>query len=212
MVPRTISTFLEVGCGTGFVLMGIQNAFPHISLDATEFHPEGLAFARQRVPSCNFRIEDARQLSKTCNYDCLGSFDVLEHIDDDMLVLRNFFDVLKPGGYILLTVPQHPWLWSSTDVHAHHLRRYTRSELIRKVKLAHFSVEFCTSFVSLLLPLMMISRLSSQQKPYNVSDEFKIHPCLNSLFLCVMRLEFLLLRLGVRFPYGGSLILLARKL
>jgi SAM-dependent methyltransferase len=202
---------LEVGCGSGFVTSGIAKAFPTARLEATEYFEEGLIIARQRVPTCTFRRLDATQMAEDAIYDCLGSFDVIEHIDDDELVLSNFFRAIRRGGRLLLTVPQHPWLWSAADDYAHHVRRYTRSDLCSKVSRAGFRIEYCTAFVSLLLPLMALQRLSSSNQNYNPDDEFKISPLLNAALYLVMRLEHLLLRLGLRFPMGGSLLLLARK-
>lgn len=206
-----IKNFLEVGCGTGYVISGIANAFPSLQLEASEYFEEGLLFARQRVPSCKFRRLDATAMSEKDAYDCIGSFDVIEHIQLDDLVLKNFNLALCGGGLLLLTVPQHPWLWSAADEYAHHVRRYTRSELIGKVRFAGFHVEYCTSFVSLLLPLMALQRIFSRKKQYDPDSEFKISSVLNSLLYSVMQIEHLLIRLGLRFPAGGSLLLVARK-
>jgi SAM-dependent methyltransferase len=208
---RGIKSFLEVGCGTGFVISGIAKAFPALELEASEYFEEGLVFARQRLPQCRFRQLDATAMSEQNAYDCIGSFDVIEHIDADECVLSNFNRALRPGGFLLLTVPQHPWLWSSADDYAHHVRRYTVQELRRKVLHAGFRIEYCTSFVSLLLPLMALQRLSSRNQNYNPDDEFKISSVLNTALYLIMQLELALLRLGLRFPAGGSLLLLARK-
>ena len=144
-------------------------------------------------------------------YDCIGSFDVVEHIHADEIVLRNFYHALRPGGFLFLTVPQHPWLWSSADEYAHHVRRYTENELRQKILHAGFNIEYSTSFVSLLLPLMSLQRFLMRNKNYNPDYEFKIHPLLNRLLYLVMLLELILLRLGLRFFAGGSLLVLARK-
>jgi hypothetical protein len=111
----------------------------------------------------------------------------------------------------VLTVPQHPWLWSAADDYAHHVRRYSYSELKNKICHAGFLVEYSTSFVSILLPLMAAQRLTSGQKPYCLDDELSINPILNAALFSVMQLEILLLRIGLRFPLGGSLLLIARK-
>ncbi|MCS5706442.1 class I SAM-dependent methyltransferase [Synechococcus sp. FGCU-3] len=205
------SSLLEVGCGSGFVTSGISKAFPAVRLEATEYFEEGLVFARQRVPACIFKRLDATQMTEDGIYDCIGSFDVIEHIEADELVLSNFFRAIRRGGRLLLTVPQHPWLWSAADEYAHHVRRYTRSDLCNKVSRAGFRVEYCTSFVSLLLPLMALHRVSQRNNDYNPDDEFRISPLLNSLLYLVMFVERLLLKLGLRFPAGGSLLLLAHK-
>jgi len=144
-------------------------------------------------------------------YNCIGSFDVLEHIEADESVLFNFKRALHPGGFLVLTVPQHPWLWSAADDYAHHVRRYTLMEIRRKVLRAGFRLEYCTFFVTLLLPLMAFQRLSYRNQKYNPEDEFQISPFLNAALHLVVQLELTLLRLGIRFPVGGSLLLLARK-
>ena len=208
---HSIKSFLEVGCGTGYVISGISKEFPAFKLHASEYFEEGLVYARERVPKCEFRQLDATQMKELDSYDCIGSFDVIEHIDKDQIVLANFNRALRSGGFLLITVPQHPWLWSVADDYAHHVRRYTAQELRRKVLNAGFRIELCTSFVSLLLPLMVLQRLLLRKKNYNPDEEFKINPLLNLALYWVMRLEVTFLRLGVQFPAGGSLLLLARK-
>ena len=49
-------------------------------------------------------------------FDAIVSMDVLEHISDDALALREFYRVLKPGGRVVLMVPAYPHLWSEHDV------------------------------------------------------------------------------------------------
>ena len=208
---RGINDFLEVGCGTGFVITCIANAFPELKLEATEYFNEGLIFAKERVPRCSFRQLDATTMEEQDAYDCIGSFDVIEHIDADERVLSNFKRALRPKGFLLLTVPQHPWLWSAADDYAHHLRRYTVHELRKKVLDAGFEIDYLTSFVSLLLPLMALQRLAPRNQNYNPDDEFKINPIVNYSLNLIMQLELTLLRLGLRFPAGGSLLILARK-
>ena len=58
---------------------------------------------------------------------------------------------------------------------------------------------------------MALQRLSSRNQNFNPEDEFKISPLLNASLYLVMQLELTLLRFGLRFPVGGSLLLLARK-
>ena len=209
---HNVKSFLEVGCGTGYVISGISKAFPAFKLQASEYFEEGLVYARQRVPRCEFRQLDATLMSEVESYDCIGSFDVLEHIDKDQIVLANFNRAIRSGGFLLITVPQHPWLWSSADDYAHHRRRYTYSSLINSLSCAGFKIKYSTSFVSLLMPLMIIQRSSSRQKPYDPSVEFEINSILNKLLRLVMFVEFIMLNAGIRFFAGGSLLVLAQKL
>jgi len=206
-----IGSLLEVGCGTGFVLKAIRGAYPQAELFGSEFFDEGLTHARKRVPSATFMELDARLMTDQDCYDVIGAFDVIEHIEEHEQVLANLTHGLRQGGKLLLTVPQHRWLWSLTDERACHVRRYRRHELIDKVKRAGLRVEYVTSFVSLLVPLMWLSRRRKHADEYDSMREFQISGWLNRILELVMSAELLLLKLGVRFPVGGSLLLLASK-
>lgn len=203
--------YLEVGCGTGCVLEAVREKYPQTELSGSEYFEEGLFHARQRVPSASFRKLDATVMEDKDCFDVIGAFDVIEHIEEDEKVFSNLARAIVPGGALLITVPQHRWLWSATDDYACHVRRYTRDELVLKVVRAGLEVEYVSSFVSLLLPLMWLSRIRAKKAVVDPMSEFKIPRWLNAGLEGVMNLERLLLRIGVRFPVGGSLLLVARK-
>lgn len=206
--------FLEVGCGTGFVLSGIAKAHPKMVVAGSEIFLAGLSHAAKRVPTAHFMQMDARRVPYAEEFDVIGAFDVLEHIREDETVLAQLHRALKPRGVLLLTVPQHPWLWSASDDYACHVRRYTKRELHNKLAEANFSVERSTSFVSLLLTMMLLSRLKKKHinVEYDPATEFRLPKSLNSFFLNVMRFERVLIRFGINFPLGGSRLIVARKL
>ena len=158
------ANFLEVGCGTGFVLSGVAAAQPALKLSGSEISSAGLAHAASRVPEAELFQMDARAIPFADEFDVIGAFDVLEHITEDEAVLSQMHRAARSGGGIMLTVPQHDFLWSRADEHACHVRRYSASELSAKVSAAGFRVERVTSFVSLLLPLMLASRLRQTER------------------------------------------------
>ena len=86
-------------------------------------------------------------------------------------------------------------------------------ELREKVKRAGFHVVFETSFVSLLLPAMAASRLMPHKQDVVADElaELRLPKLLNSAFEAVMKVERLLIRMGMRFPIGGSGLLIAKK-
>ncbi|MEK7866796.1 MAG: class I SAM-dependent methyltransferase [Planctomycetota bacterium] len=206
-------TFLEIGCGTGFVLSGLSTAVPGLLLHGSEFSIAGLPYAAARVPSARLFQMDARKIPFAEEFDVIGAFDVLEHIEEDLDVLARMREATAPGGGILVTVPQHRFLWSPTDERAGHVRRYGRRDLVRKVRRAGLRVELATSFVSLLLPAMLASRLSARRTTSTRDPlaEFRLAPWKNRLFERVMDLERKLIERGVSFPAGGSLLLVARR-
>jgi SAM-dependent methyltransferase len=209
-----LRSFLEIGCGTGFVTNGISKKFPEAELTGSEYLGEGLIYARQRVPSADFQQLDARFLPFESRFEAIGAFDVLEHIDKDETVLQQVHKALKPGGYAFITVPQHQWLWSAVDEDACHLRRYSVSDLHKKIGAAGFTIVRSTSFVSTLLPAMYLSRLFQRQKPDRAGDamaELRINPILNRIFEWFMYFELGCIQLGVSFPFGGSRMVVAQK-
>ncbi|MCY7394117.1 MAG: class I SAM-dependent methyltransferase [Leptolyngbyaceae cyanobacterium CAN_BIN12] len=118
-------SFLEVGCGTGFVLSGIEQACSQLALFGSEVFATGLGFAAHRVSRATLFQMDARLIIPFVDkFDVVGAFDVLEHIQQDVEVLKQMHQAIQPGGGIVITVPQHPWLWSQLDDIGHHVRRY----------------------------------------------------------------------------------------
>ena len=206
--------YLEVGCGTGFVLSAISDRFPTMDVSGSEIFVEGLAIAARRAPRAKLFQMDARNVPFVSQFDVIGAFDVLEHIHDDTLVLGELHKALVPGGGVILTVPQHPWLWSGQDDYAHHERRYAVGELEGKLRHAGFEVRWSGSFVFLLLPALVLSRLSRRKDADEQRDplaEFKLPDWLNSALLFVMRVEGLIIRAGIRLPIGGSRLVVAFK-
>lgn len=204
---------LDIGCGTGFVLAAVRRARPELAVVGAELFPSGLEVARRRLPDVPLLRLDARNALLESAFDVVAALDVLEHIREDEQVLRRVARALRPGGGVLLTVPQHPWLWSAADTFAQHERRYRRAELIAKVERAGLRVVRVSSFVSFLLPLLVLSRLrgARDDESYEFEREFRLPRVLDRAFEHVLAAERHLIARGISFPAGGSLLMVARK-
>lgn len=206
--------FMEIGCGSGFVLSAIADSRPWQRLVASELHAEGLAIAATRLRGrAEFVQMDARCIAARAAFDVIGAFDVLEHIEDDEAVLAAMHRALRDDGGIVLTVPQHPILWSHEDEWAMHVRRYRRGELERKVRDCGFVIVFSGSYNALLLPLMAASRWlgPAGAETRSVGREFELPDVINGVFKRVLQLEVRLTLAGLRFPLGGSRVIVAAK-
>lgn len=208
---RQSSSFLEISCGTGFVLSAVESSFPAWQIQGSEVFLNGLKFAEQRLVRGTLLQIDARKIPFAEEFDIIGAFDVLEHILEDTHVLAEMYRATRQG--IILTVPQHPWLWSQTDEYAHHIRRYQARELRHQVESVGFQVRRMTSFVSVLLPLMLASRWGqrTQVKEFDPVAELKIGDNLNRFLESALTAERQLIKAGVNFPCGGLLLLIAQK-
>ena len=209
----SFKSILEVGCGTGFVLSGIARTFPTAVITGSEIFIEGLRFAARRLPASELLQMDARQIPFVDEFDVVGAFDVLEHIEEDGAVLVQLFKALKLGGIALISVPQHTWLWSSVDEYAMHQRRYSDQDLKLKLQKAGFKVLRSTSFVSLLLPAMMLTRAMQRSGSDKIdpTKEFVSSRTSNLILERVLSIERLFIRMGLNFPFGGSRFVVASK-
>ena len=204
-------SLLEIGCGTGIVLQAVHAALPDLAVSGSELFIDGLRFARERLPHARLMQMDATRIPFADECDVIGAFDVLEHIHDDVRVIGEMHRALHPGGGVLLTVPQHPGLWSRQDELACHVRRYRRGELESKLRDSGFKVVYSTSFVSLLLPLLALSRRRMRRDDDDPFHELRIGGAANAALGAVMGIERQWLRAGLRLPAGGSRLVVARK-
>ena len=205
--------FLEIGCGTGFALKAIAEFFPDMQQTGSDLFPEALECAQRRVPGARFISCDAKKMSFQAEFDCIGAFDVLEHIDDDCTAINNLFAALSPSGLLLITVPQHAWLWSQSDEAAFHCRRYEPGQLEKMLTGAGFEIVRSTSFMFLLLPLMTLSRFipKSSRKDFDPFSELRLPVIVSRIFLLINQLEIAAIKLGIDLPVGGSRLIAARK-
>lgn len=190
---------------------------PRLRLTGSEIRLEGLRTARQRFPDIDFIQLDAIHMPFTSAFDIVGGFDVIEHIDADEAVMAGVHRALRPGGLFLVTVPQHPWMFTSFDRLLGHKRRYARPDLVGKLLRNGFEIEFATSFVTLLFPAMALSRLlrrdraESPDPPAALGDRLTIHSLANRLCDWLMRVDEAIVNRGISLPFGGSLLAVARK-
>ena len=207
--------FLEVGCATGFVLKGLAAGNPKLNLTGADIYHEGLAMAAKKLGGrADFMQLNALSLPFRGHFDVIGAFDVVEHIDDDVAAFEEFNRAVKPGGGIMIIVPRHMFLWSAVDDAARHKRRYSGAELSEKINRAGFEIIRQLSFGALTLPLQYLSRRIVKPKGEKLSDALEMveMPGLAGYLLeKLLVLDQMFVRMGLDYPFGGSLMVIARK-
>lgn len=154
---HTAGVVVDVGAGTGGLLDRLR-ASGHRAI-GMELDPVALAHARRNHP----RLPLARALAEALpvrggGAAAVTALDVVEHLDDDVVALRELGRVVGPGGLVVVAVPAYQWAWSDHDVRLGHRRRYHRAQLVSAAEEAGLTVLRCTHFHSWLAPVAWLVR------------------------------------------------------
>ena len=216
MKPTGTTKFLEIGCGTGdFIRQICQDE--NLEITGSEIYLKGLAYAKKNLPHINFVQFDVTQGKIGEHFHIITAFDVIEHIENDVAALANISEMLGKDGVLIITVPQYMFLWSALDEIVKHKRRYSKSELISKLEGNGFDIISSTSFLFVLFPFMVLSRLLDKRYGQANLDEqtlekrVKFSGVVNTIFDFFMRIDEGLIKLGASLPFGGTLVVVARK-
>jgi SAM-dependent methyltransferase len=201
---------LDAGCGTGGNLQ-LLSTFGNVT--GVELDDGAAALARERHVATVLKgsLPDGMPFSGE-RFDLIVLLDVLEHIADDHASLRTLSDLLAPGGYLVLTVPAFPSLWSRHDEDHHHRRRYRAAGLRDLIRDSGLQLSYLSYFNSLLFPLIAAMRLAhkifpAQEVGHDVSLPGPVvNGMLQSLFSSERRW------IGkLKMPFGVSLLAVTRK-
>jgi len=204
-------SFLELGCGTGYVADFLGRRFTGLEVVAADASMAALKVARERH-GCNSLYQlDAGMLPFDSEFDVIGAFDLIEHIGDDRRALAEMRRALKSDGGVIITVPQHRWLWSKVDEYAHHHRRYTRAGLTAMLEAEGFRVVRATAFMMTILPAIAARRfLGRSDGEAELAREFAWSARVVRLLGAAMAAERSIIRMGANLPIGGSLLVVAK--
>jgi SAM-dependent methyltransferase len=204
--PRAQS-FLDIGAGIGGILEAIEQHYPEMRLVGGEVLSRALSIARRRLGRTELLQVDAYRMPFVSEFDVVGAFDVLEHMDRDDDLIAAMRDVVRPGGGVIVTVPQHPWLYSTFDELSGHRRRYTRKLLVDKMQRAGLKIVRVTSFTSTVLPALAMAR--ARPRRVELAREVRTPRVFNGVMLAASAAERAMIARGLSLPFGGSLLAVA---
>lgn len=129
--------FMDVGCGDGY--MAERLAKMGLNGLALDISPDAVRLASQRLKSKALAGVEVRQGDlfgvdlPTEQADAVLFLEVLEHLEDDIGALERLRELVRDGGFLVLSVPAHTKLWDALDEWAGHVRRYERDGLCEKL-------------------------------------------------------------------------------
>ena len=202
---------LDVGCGTGTMLTYLARFG---NAEGVDIDTEAIEYCRARgLTQVSQSAADSLPFASD-TFDLVTALDVVEHIDDDLGVLREVRRVLRPGGQLLLTVPAYRFLWGRQDEINLHKRRYVAPEVRERLQSAGFTVRRLSYMNAILFPAIAAVRLVRHVLPEPAELEsdfaFPAPRPLNGLLSRVFGTErYLLNRFNL--PFGVSILALAQK-
>jgi SAM-dependent methyltransferase len=201
---------LDAGCGTGGFLADLMRRFPEsetIGLDADETACRW-ASEKSGRPICAGSI-NALPFGDA-SFAVIVSVDVLCHRDvDERRALGQFHRCLAAGGLLILNLPAYRWLMSRHDTAVYNARRYTRGDVVNLLRSAGFHPIFAGYWNMILFPLMVARR---KLLPTGSGSDVNLQPRpVEALCRAATSFERVLMRAGIRFPFGGSILAVAAK-
>lgn len=209
---KSEEVLLDCGAGTGLFAKEMESLCRVFVLDN---HEEALRYLRTRFQPGQIISLAGNDVPLPDNsLDYVTALDVLEHVPDDASVVQTFRRLLKPGGLAVVTVPASMALWGDWDEALHHFRRYNKEQLaelfpgsewsichLNYTNVAAYPVVWC------LRKLRRLRKPSTGMPPIRSEDKIPPAPlnaALKGIFVSLGRVR-------IPFPFGVSLILVARK-
>ena len=199
---------LDVGCGTG----------ANLKMLAAYGEAEGVDISSQAIEFCHERGLDSVKLGAIeqlpyadASFDLVTALDVIEHLDDDHVGLREIRRVLRPDGRVLLFVPAFMFLWGVQDDVSNHRRRYTLPSLLSAVEASGFSVEWASyANISFFVPVLLVRSVMRWLR-LRADTEYGINISpLNGPFSSLFAAERFVFKNG-KLPFGVSAVCIARR-
>jgi SAM-dependent methyltransferase len=183
---RNPGRILDVGAGSGFFskMLLLRTA----AAGATCVDP---GYAADSSTLVNGKPLAYRWTSPVGDADLVLLMDVLEHVDDDLGLLREYAAAARPGTRFIISVPAFAWLWSAHDEFLEHRRRYTLAQVLRLMSAAGLTGAHGFYFFGLLFPIVALQRLSRRRGTTDrpASDLRRHHPLTNRVLNGICAVE-----------------------
>lgn len=191
---------LDIGCGGCLLSKTLSDK--KYTVVAIDNDSKAVEIARNK--GINGYVVDIAEWKTDRKFDCIIAADVLEHVNDDRLVIKKIYGMLKPNGCFVVNVPSYRFLFGEHDVSLGHKRRYSATELRIKLEEAGFKIEYQRHWNLLALPVtILITKIMKKDYPHEqISRVSSLSKILERLLLIESKINYL---------FGISILSKARK-
>lgn len=207
---------LNIGCSTGRSSEYLSQFGNVFSIEYDKFCCE---FAAQKT-GLEITHGSITELPFENNiFDLVCAFDVIEHVENDVLAVSEMKRVAKNNGLLFITVPAFMSLWSHHDVINHHYRRYKSNEIKKLFSSNNDGKELFASYFNFFLfpPIYLVRTLSNylklgEKRSGSGSDFETFNPgILNKLLYSIMNFENIFIKNNINLPFGVSYLYTWKK-
>lgn len=197
---------LDVGAGSG--------VFSRLLLERTDCQEAvcvDTAYDGDRDEIVNGKPMRFRRSNEERDFDIVLLMDVLEHVDDDVKLLKTVADTVRSGTHFFITVPAFQFLWSAHDVFLDHRRRYTAETLKATIERSGLTSRSVRYFYALIFPLVVLLRLLRRKRDPNKGSDLRPAPAgIGAMVQAALKLERIIIY-PVNRVAGLSVVALARS-
>lgn len=216
-LKNTDNLILDAGCGTGAGILYLQQFGDVYGVDLS---PKAVDFCKKRGIT-KVKIGDVSDLPFKDNFfDLVCLMDVIEHVSNDKLIIKEMCRVLKKGGILLMTLPALPFIYSKHDKEQGHFRRYSKQDLdkifegsgFKKMKVSYFNI-FLSSPIIVIRLLSKLGGPFTKLADYDSKINYSIFKkrMINVVLTQIFSLESPLLN-NINLPFGISLLTIHKKI
>jgi SAM-dependent methyltransferase len=210
LLPPGPARVLDAGCGTGGFIRALRTVQPAWTVAGVDLSPLACTLARERTGAVITEGSLTALPYADGSFDAVSTGDVLYHIEDTAAVLGEFARCLRPGGVVVVNEPAYRWLWSYHDEATEGRHRFTRPELVGRLKAAGFTVRFA-SYAN-LLPLPLVVARRKLFPPAQPTSDVQVFPApVEAMFSAMAGLEQAWTGRGWPVPAGVSVFVAGVK-
>ncbi|MDC3392612.1 class I SAM-dependent methyltransferase [Acidimicrobiia bacterium] len=161
---------LDFGCGRGDFAKHLNDS--GYKCDGVEVDKKAVLESQKKSIKVFNSLSEVKKL-----YPTVISLNVLEHIEDDIEVLKNLFNIIENDGSLVLYLPASMAAWSNMDVEVGHYRRYSKKEIIHKLhttgyNVTHSSYKDFSGWLTLIIFRLLRVKLHFNEELITFYDRF----------------------------------------
>lgn len=199
---------LDIGCGTGLNYKSLKAYGEVCNLDYSE---KAVQYCKGKKVRNLLRGDAKRLPFCSSTFGLVTAIELIEHIDEDFLVISEIYRILRKGGIALITVPAFKFLWSYDDITSGHKRRYTLRTIHKLLERTGFQILLSNHrYFFIFIPTFILFKFQYIFKKGQNSLQYTPN-FLNNFLRKISKLENYLIFKGVKFHAGVGIVCIVKK-